>query len=569
MAKIIGRKGLEMAQRSAQTDALKKGLEGEAILLNKLESKLPKNSIVIWDPKFLKFKPDILIIDPDLGFLFIEVKNWSLSFVDRFFNNGKSTTKKGMKHPLGQTDNYISELQSYINTMRDRKLDIYRSTSSVVVYTGFSKGEFEERLEVKKWKKRDLQNYYRKHLFLDDLENDAYSKLHSSKKFNKNLTEDFTIEELNYIAGSLGHVDEEVERDKIQDIAVTTEAAKTQYANRRNNNKSKKSTKLVYLVTVIAILAIAAFITLPLIADSNESYDKAIEDAKFAMANGEYQKALGLYELAVNERPDDYETKSLYWLLRLLNELTLIAENGDRDKVIEKIDELKNGNKIPGHLERHYQELYTVSVEKQAQENKIKEAIEDIKTLIAEQQFEQAQYSLDDLNADQLMKEELDEKEIKLLALAEQIKEGQRRLLNERKTEAIVEVEEQQVTIETPSNKSIYLDKLNQIEAGLAELNYLYEGGITSKILEAEYETLKRWDDMLNEIYSVLKTTLSVAEMERLRNEQREWIVYRDYEAHLASKAFEGGSFEEVTLVSTKHQITRDRCYTFVETYMK
>lgn len=100
-------------------------------------------------------------------------------------------------------------------------------------------------------------------------------------------------------------------------------------------------------------------------------------------------------------------------------------------------------------------------------------------------------------------------------------------------------------------------------------MNYLYKGGVTSNILEAEYETLKRWDDTLNEIYGMLKTTLSLGEMDRLRVAQREWIVYRDYEAELASQAFEGGAFEEVTLVSVKHQITRDRCYTLVENYMK
>lgn len=569
MAKIIGRRALEFALENAQTGALKKGLQGELTLLEVLESKLTASSIVIWDPKFLEFKPDILIIDPNFGFMFVEVKNWSLAFVDCFFSNGKSATKKGIKYPLGQTDNYINELQRYINTLRKDRLDIYRLTSSLVVYTGFSKEEFEKRIEVKSWKEKDFQNYYKKHLFLEDFEEAAFRKLQSSKKFNENVTQYFTIEELKHIADSLGHDNKEFEIKKGQIRHFENGFANQKFKGRYEIKGTKRVRKLTYSLSALAILSLLLFLIMPLIVDSNQSYDKAVEDAKFAMANGEYHKALGLYELAVNEKPDDHETKFLYWSLRLLNELTLIAENGNQNKVIEKIDELRETDKIPDHLERQYQELYTVSVEKQERENEVEEVIEEIKSLIGSQNFDQAQSSLDNLKTDQLTKEELGEKEIKLLALADQIEQGQKELLRKQEVAAGSEITKRPVKVEGLSNKSIYMNKLEAIEAGLAELNYLYKGGVTSNILEAEYETLKRWDDTLNEIYGMLKTTLSLGEMDRLRVAQREWIVYRDYEAELASQAFEGGAFEEVTLVSVKHQITRDRCYTLVENYMK
>jgi uncharacterized protein YecT (DUF1311 family) len=40
-----------------------------------------------------------------------------------------------------------------------------------------------------------------------------------------------------------------------------------------------------------------------------------------------------------------------------------------------------------------------------------------------------------------------------------------------------------------------------------------------------------KWDDALKEIYGVLKIQLSVNEMEKLKNEQRKWLTYRDEEA--------------------------------------
>lgn len=458
MAKIIGRRALEFALENAQTGALKKGLQGELTLLEVLESKLTASSIVIWDPKFLEFKPDILIIDPNFGFMFVEVKNWSLAFVDCFFSNGKSATKKGIKYPLGQTDNYINELQRYINTLRKDRLDIYRLTSSLVVYTGFSKEEFEKRIEVKSWKEKDFQNYYKKHLFLEDFEEAAFRKLQSSKKFNENVTQYFTIEELKHIADSLGHDNKEFEIKKGQIRHFENGFANQKFKGRYEIKGTKRVRKLTYSLSALAILSLLLFLIMPLIVDSNQSYDKAVEDAKFAMANGEYHKALGLYELAVNEKPDDHETKFLYWSLRLLNELTLIAENGNQNKVIEKIDELRETDKIPDHLERQYQELYTVSVEKQERENEVEEVIEEIKSLIGSQNFDQAQSSLDNLKTDQLTKEELGEKEIKLLALADQIEQGQKELLRKQEVAAGSEITKRPVKVEGLSNKSIYMN---------------------------------------------------------------------------------------------------------------
>jgi uncharacterized protein YecT (DUF1311 family) len=585
MARVFRRNDLENAINTAQTVPLKKGLAGELAVLDLLESGLPESCIIIWDPEFLHYKPDILVIDPNLGFLFLEVKNWSLQYIKQFLFNGKSETGHGLKYPLGQTDNYINELQSYVNSMKEKQVDIYRSTSSLVIYTGFTKDEFLNRSEVRNWKQQDIQNYFKKHIFLEDLKTSPYLKLMSSKKFKTNLHTVLSHEELNYLAKSVGHTDNDLKKESKNNHvapipAVATALPKAKAANIKMNKPLKRpKTPLFFLyffIGIVLILGITIFYVKPFSTKSEvssneyseEIYEKAIEEAKFATAIGEYQQALGLYELALTGRPDDNETKSLYWSLMLLNDLANSAENDDLEKVITAIDDLSNEGEVPLHLERQFDQLYKETVDKQTKQNTIAEVIQQVGSLIAEKEFERAQSLMDDLSANQSLAQILENNEAKIVTLSKEMAKGIEEQ-NEQEKAAEIKVEEESRKVEIISNQRKYFDKLNQIEIGLKELDYLYEDGITHKMLEAEIEHYERWDDALNEIYGVLKTTLTPGEMDSLRNEQRDWILYRDYETEVAAKEFEGGTFEEVTLISVKQQLTRDRCYTLVENYME
>ncbi|WP_341467158.1 lysozyme inhibitor LprI family protein [Clostridium septicum] len=60
------------------------------------------------------------------------------------------------------------------------------------------------------------------------------------------------------------------------------------------------------------------------------------------------------------------------------------------------------------------------------------------------------------------------------------------------------------------------MEKLNSIEKGLSDLDYLYSTGVTKDMLEAGGEKYKRWDNALNEIYEILKVELSKEDMDAL-----------------------------------------------------
>ena len=77
------------------------------------------------------------------------------------------------------------------------------------------------------------------------------------------------------------------------------------------------------------------------------------------------------------------------------------------------------------------------------------------------------------------------------------------------------------------------------------------------------------WDNLLNEIYGVLIEQLTQDEMDNLRDEQLNWIKYRDEKALEASQKYKGGTQENLEYVSVLANLTEERCYVLVKDYMK
>jgi len=118
----------------------------------------------------------------------------------------------------------------------------------------------------------------------------------------------------------------------------------------------------------------------------------------------------------------------------------------------------------------------------------------------------------------------------------------------------------------TESKKDEYLKKLNEMEE---EDRNLEAGTSMVEMEEQEAERYKKWDVELNKIYGVLKEQLSTEEMDELREEQRNWIKFRDEAAKEASLKYKGGSTESLEYVATQASLTRERCYVLVAKYMK
>jgi len=117
------------------------------------------------------------------------------------------------------------------------------------------------------------------------------------------------------------------------------------------------------------------------------------------------------------------------------------------------------------------------------------------------------------------------------------------------------------------SLKEEYLQKLNDTKEETEELET--SDSSTYALKKVENDRWDIWDELLNEIYKVIKEKLPPEEMNQLREEQQNWIKYRDDSALEASLKYKGGTQEHLEYVAVLANLTEERCYELVEEYMK
>lgn len=125
--------------------------------------------------------------------------------------------------------------------------------------------------------------------------------------------------------------------------------------------------------------------------------------------------------------------------------------------------------------------------------------------------------------------------------------------------------EEKNITL----NKQEYLDKMNVLDE---ELNVKLKdklAGTTIEMREAASEIYIAWDEMLNEVYSEIISTLSEEEKDKLISEEEVWMGERDKKADDAAKEVEGGTMEPLARTFSLGASTKERCYELVNNYMK
>lgn len=128
-------------------------------------------------------------------------------------------------------------------------------------------------------------------------------------------------------------------------------------------------------------------------------------------------------------------------------------------------------------------------------------------------------------------------------------------------------IKDKDVSINTAANlKEEYLKKLNETKIEIEKLEA--EDSSTYALKKVENDRYDTWDELLNEIYGVLKKHFTTEEMDLLRKEQRNWITYRDETAKEASLKFQGGTMEHLEYVAVLASLTEERCYDLVEDYM-
>lgn len=117
------------------------------------------------------------------------------------------------------------------------------------------------------------------------------------------------------------------------------------------------------------------------------------------------------------------------------------------------------------------------------------------------------------------------------------------------------------------SQKNRFTQKMVNLEKELAWVDEQYDTLSVAEMYDLEEMRYQEWDDLLNEIYGVLKSVLSSAEMEALTVAQRDWIVYRDNKAEKGTDQL-GGGWQSLQRMINLGDLTKNRCYELVEEYL-
>jgi len=328
--------------------------------------------------------------------------------------------------------------------------------------------------------------------------------------------------------------------------------------------------KLTLLIGIIFLLASCG----------DSTYSKAMDQGKLALAGSEFDKALASFELALEEKPKDYEAKNSIENLTTFNEVKKAIEQGQWDDAVSMADFLLKKQNLASSVEKELEAYKEIAMLNKEQHQTVSDKVEAIQALVNEGKYEEARENFDVLKKDESLtssvlafSKDMDElsniihESIQKQSEAKAIEaEAQAKAAEEKSAKVVAAAT---TTTTTASKKNEYIQKLNRIEAGLDDINYLYESGSNAELVEAEYEVHKRWDKALNEIYGVLKTQLSKGEMNKLRVKQRQWIKDRDKQAENDQAFYEGGSAGRIQYASTLGQVTKERCYELVDIYMK
>ena len=117
---------------------------------------------------------------------------------------------------------------------------------------------------------------------------------------------------------------------------------------------------------------------------------------------------------------------------------------------------------------------------------------------------------------------------------------------------------ETNVTVYT-NKKSEFLEKANNIKANEEKDASAWMTQSEMNIGSGEYR--EKWDVLLNEVYSYLKTYLPAEKFEQLKNEENAWINEKEKAVEAEGKEWEGGSGRPLAMNAVDIDYTSERVY--------
>lgn len=126
-----------------------------------------------------------------------------------------------------------------------------------------------------------------------------------------------------------------------------------------------------------------------------------MEQGKVALAKGEFDKALGLFELALEEKPKDQEALQNYENLTLLGDIEDSIEQANWEDALTKSNILLEEEDLPSNLKQEVERLAQQAETEKGKKQAVTEKIEEIKVLVSGKKYGEAKKLIDELKKDE------------------------------------------------------------------------------------------------------------------------------------------------------------------------
>lgn len=166
-----------------------------------------------------------------------------------------------------------------------------------------------------------------------------------------------------------------------------------------------------------AILVLVAL----LVGCTNGMYDKAMEQGKLALTHGEFQKALGSFELAKDEKPSDDTANQYYKDVNAFLEVKRDVDEGNWEDAEEKARELLNSEELVTGLRKELESIVEAVEAERVLFDAIANRLAEIKKTIDGGDVKAAQTAIAELKQDEEKKAMIDHFSAELASLEEDV----------------------------------------------------------------------------------------------------------------------------------------------------
>lgn len=151
-------------------------------------------------------------------------------------------------------------------------------------------------------------------------------------------------------------------------------------------------------------VAMVLLSTIMLTGCTNSTFDKSMEEGKLALASKEYEKANGLFSLALEEKENSNEAKELKESTEKLVEINKLNSEGNLVEAIKLCDELKSLNIeskiIVKEVDKKRNEMQETLDKLNNEKKNIEQEIAEAESLISSKKYKDAKSLLNELSID-------------------------------------------------------------------------------------------------------------------------------------------------------------------------